>query len=194
MGFKDDFSSMVNRGTAAAGRKARQVSLSSKANELRRQRQTLVAQLGASIYEEVRTTPSLREGREELIAQIEAVDAQRREVEEEQRRIQMESEDAQTRAMTYRCAVCGAPIRATDQFCSTCGTPAEQAIPKVATPAAPVAAPGAPACPNCGAPISEDDNATSISRSEVTSNGEIRMVRASWTANDANCCNGVGLP
>ena len=160
MGFKDDFSSMVNRGTAAASRKARQVSLGSKANELRRQRQTLVAQLGASLYEEVRTTPSLRAGREELIAQIEAVDAQRHEVEEEQRRIQMESDEATVRATTYHCAVCGAPIRATDQFCSTCGAPADQALPKApvaAMPAAPAAAPSGPVCSNCGAPIAADD-------------------------------------
>ncbi len=158
MGFKDDFSSMVNRGTAAASRKAKQVSLGSKANELRRQRQTLVAQLGASLYEEVRATPSLRVGREELIAQIEAVDAQRRQIEEEQRRIQMETEDAQVRANVYHCAVCGAPIRATDQFCSTCGAPADQAIPK-GPAAAPVqaAVPDGPTCPNCGAPIAEGD-------------------------------------
>ena len=84
MGFKDDFSAMVNRGASAASRKARQVSLNSRANELRRQRQTLVAQLGASLYETVRVDPALRAGREELISQIEALDEQRRQVEFEQ--------------------------------------------------------------------------------------------------------------
>ncbi len=150
MGFKDDLSSMMNRGAQAAGRKARQVSLSTRDSELRRRRQTLAAQLGASVYEEVRANPELRAGREELIAQIEAVDAERAEIVAEHQRIMAEREDAQNRTTLVRCAVCGAPMHASDQFCSACGSPAEKARPVVDVEAIAV-------CPSCGASVSPDD-------------------------------------
>lgn len=51
MGFLDNVTSTVNRGTAAAGRSADKIKLNARIGELNRQRQGLAAQLGASLYE-----------------------------------------------------------------------------------------------------------------------------------------------
>ena len=51
MGFLDNVTSAVNRGTAAAGRGADKIKLNARICELNRQRQNLAAQLGASLYE-----------------------------------------------------------------------------------------------------------------------------------------------
>ena len=51
MGFLDNMTSAVNRGTAAAGRSADRIKLNARIGELNKQRQGLAAQLGASLYE-----------------------------------------------------------------------------------------------------------------------------------------------
>ena len=52
MGFLDNVTSAVNRGTAAAGRGADKIKLNARIGELNRQRQNLAAQLGASLYDQ----------------------------------------------------------------------------------------------------------------------------------------------
>lgn len=51
MGFLDNVTSAVNRGTAAAGRSADKIKLNARIGELNRRQQGLAAQLGASLYE-----------------------------------------------------------------------------------------------------------------------------------------------
>ena len=77
MGFLDNVTSAVNRGTAAAGRGADKIKLNARIGELNRQRQGLAAQLGASLYEATRGDAALVSGREALYDGIARIDAER---------------------------------------------------------------------------------------------------------------------
>lgn len=150
MGFLDNMTSAVNRGTAAAGRGADKIKLNARIGELNKQRQGLAAQLGASLYEATRGDAALTAGREALYDGIARIDAER---EQCQRQIAAIDEQA-TAATGFACAVCGAHMTGADLFCSGCGTPAERARAQ----AAPVpAAPAGLACVSCGAPLGEGD-------------------------------------
>ena len=157
MGFLDNVTSAVNRGTAAAGRSADRARLKSQLGDITKRRQNLAAQLGASLYEATKDDVNLRLGREGLYEGIAACDIERDECQRLIDEIDAQAAAQATAAATFACAVCGARMTGTDLFCSGCGTPAAQARPAnmpVYT-AAPVAM-GAQ-CPNCGAPMNPGD-------------------------------------
>ncbi len=156
MGFLDNVTSAVNRGTAAAGRGADKIKLNARIGELNRQRQNLAAQLGASLYEATRGDAALTAGREALYDGIARIDAEREECQRQIAAIDEQAAAAATAATGFACAVCGAHMTGADLFCAGCGTPAEKA--RAQAPAAPPPAHAAgPACASCGAPLGAGD-------------------------------------
>lgn len=156
MGFLDNVTSAVNRGTAAAGRGADKIKLNARIGELNRQRQNLAAQLGASLYEATRRDAALTAGREALYDGIARIDAEREECQRQIAAIDEQAAAAATAATGFACAVCGAHMTGADLFCAGCGTPAEKA--RAQAPAAPAhAAAAGPTCASCGAPLGEGD-------------------------------------
>lgn len=158
MGFLDNVTSAVNRGTAAAGRGADKIKLNARISELNKQRQSLVAQLGASLYEATRNDPVLRAGREALYDGIARLDAERDVCQSQIRMLEQQANAAANAATGFTCVVCGAHMSGADLFCSGCGTPADKArsAAGVAAPATSAVAVG-PACASCGAPLGPDD-------------------------------------
>ena len=156
MGFLDNVTSAVNRGTAAAGRGADKIKLNARIGELNRQRQNLAAQLGASLYEATRGDAALTAGREALYDGIARIDAEREECQRQIAAIDEQAAAAATAATGFACAVCGAHMTGADLFCAGCGTPAERARAQAPAAPAPAAAAG-PACASCGAPLGEGD-------------------------------------
>ena len=156
MGFLDNVTSAVNRGTAAAGRGADKIKLNARIGELNRQRQNLAAQLGASLYEATRGDAALTAGREALYDGIARIDAEREECQRQIAAIDEQAAAAATAATGFACAVCGAHMTGADLFCAGCGTPAEKA--RAQAPAAPTPTHAAgPACASCGAPLGAGD-------------------------------------
>lgn len=151
MGFMDNITSAVNRGTAAAGRETEKIRLKARMNELTKQRQGLAAQLGASLYEATREDAALRVGREALYDGIAACDAEKAECQRQIDELEAQAAASAQAADTFSCAVCGARMGGTDLFCSGCGAPADKARPAAA------AAPSGRACAKCGAPLGEGD-------------------------------------
>lgn len=154
MGFIDNVSSAIDRGTNAAGRKTREIKLNSQMNDVNKRRQGFAAQLGASLYEVTKDNPALREGREELYDSIAACDEERARIQKELADIKAEAEADSAAAHSFSCAVCGARMTEADLFCSGCGTPAAQARP--AQPAG-APTPAGAVCPSCGAAVGEND-------------------------------------
>lgn len=155
MGFLDNVSSAVNRGTSSVGRAADKAKLKSQLGEINKRRQQLAAQLGASLYDATKDDPALRAGREPLFDGIAACDAERAACQQQIDIIDAQAAAATVAASTFQCAVCGTTMNGNDLFCAGCGTPAAQAMPQQAAPQAP-AATGTP-CPQCGAPVGADD-------------------------------------
>ena len=155
MGFIDNVSSAIDRGTNAAGRKTREIKLNSQMNDVNKRRQGFAAQLGASLYEATKDDPTFREGRETLYDSIAACDEERARIQKELADIKAEAEADSAAAHSFSCAVCGARMTEADLFCSGCGTPAAQAHP--VQPSATPVAPAGPVCPSCGATIAQGD-------------------------------------
>uniref|UniRef100_UPI0022E3AB1B zinc ribbon domain-containing protein n=1 Tax=Adlercreutzia equolifaciens TaxID=446660 RepID=UPI0022E3AB1B len=121
MGFLDNVTSAVNRGTAAAGRGADKIKLNARIGELNKQRQGLAPQRGASLYEATRNDTALVSGREALYEGIARVDAEREECQRQIAAIDEQAAAAATAAAGFACAVCGARMTGADLFCSGCG-------------------------------------------------------------------------
>lgn len=198
MGFLDNVTSAVNRGTAAAGRGADKIKLNARIGELNKQRQGLAAQLGASLYEATRNDAALVSGREALYEGIARVDAEREECQRQIAAIDEQAAAAATAAAGFNCAVCGAHMTGADLFCSGCGAPADRA--RALSAPAP-AAPSGPACASCGAPLGEGDMfcmscgtkvmpATSIDAGI----GEAELVEVDGDGNVAVTLGGEGAP
>lgn len=158
MGFLDNVTSVVNRGTAAAGRGADKIKLNARISELNKQRQNLAAQLGASLYEATRNDSALRAGREALYDGIAQVDAEREACKAQIAALDAQANAAANAAAGFNCAICGAHMSGADLFCSGCGTPVDKAR-SAAGASAPVtsAVAAGPTCASCGAPLGPDD-------------------------------------
>lgn len=180
MGLLDDISATLNRGTEAAGRTARTMKLKSQIADITRRRQSLAAQLGASLYEVTRDDPSLREGREELYDAIAAVDDERAACEAEIERLEAESAAAAEAARTIECTNCHARVSMTDRFCSGCGKPVDEikaelrAAEERAAEAAAANAGGT--CANCGAPVGNDDQFCTACGARIVPPQEVELV------------------
>lgn len=164
MSFFDDLQNSINRGVAGANRTGNTIKLKAQLSEAMKRRQTLAAQLGASLYDATKDDPTFRAGREVIYDGIAAIDDERAGYQAEIDRIEAEAQAAQAAAVRYTCPFCGSSVAASDLFCSGCGKPMteiEAAITKqrtigIATAAAPDASSSA-TCPQCGAPINEGD-------------------------------------
>lgn len=164
MSFFDDLQNSINRGVAGANRTGNTIKLKAQLSEAMKRRQTLAAQLGASLYDATKDDPTFRAGREAIYDGIAAIDAERAGYQAEIDRIEAEAQAAQAAAVRYTCPFCGSSVAASDLFCSGCGKPMaeiEAAITKqrtsgIATAVVPDAS-SAATCPQCGAPINEGD-------------------------------------
>ena len=164
MSFFDDLQNSINRGVAGANRTGNTIKLKAQLSEAMKRRQTLAAQLGASLYDATKDDPTFRAGREAIYDGIAAIDAERASYQAEIDRIEAEAQAAQAAAVRYTCPFCGSSVAASDLFCSGCGKPMaeiEAAITKqrtsgIASAAASDASSSA-TCPQCGAPINEGD-------------------------------------
>jgi len=164
MSFFDDLQNSINRGVAGANRTGNTIKLKAQLSEAMKRRQTLAAQLGASLYDATKDDPTFRAGREAIYDGIAAIDAERAGYQAEIDRIEAEAQAAQAAAVRYTCPFCGSSVAASDLFCSGCGKPMaeiEAEITKrrtsgIATTAASSAS-SAATCPQCGFFINEGD-------------------------------------
>ncbi len=158
MGFLDSVSSAINRGSAAASRTSRKAQLKIQLGDIAKKRGDLTSQLGASLVETVKATPSLLEGREALISGIEELDQQRYAIETELNQIESDAAAQKAANATLQCPNCGTTVTVSDSFCAGCGKPVSEIIQEtgyVPEAAEPVA--GGSFCPNCGSPVSDGD-------------------------------------
>lgn len=164
MSFFDDLQNSINRGVAGANRTGNTLKLKAQLSEAMKRRQTLAAQLGASLYDATKDDPTFRAGREAIYDGIAAIDDERAGYQAEIDRIEAEAQAAQAAAVHYACPFCGSSVAASDLFCSGCGKPmaeieaeiTKQRTSGIATAAASSASSVA-TCPQCGAPINEGD-------------------------------------
>ena len=164
MGFFDNVQNSINRGVAGANRAGSTIKLKAQLSEAMKRRQTLAAQLGASLYEATKDDPEFRAGREALYDGIASIDEERAGYQAEIDRIEAEAQAAHVAATHYTCPFCGSTVSASDMFCSGCGKPmaeietaiTAQRTAGLTTESASKATDG-PTCPNCGAPINEGD-------------------------------------
>ncbi len=155
MGFFDNVSAAVNRGTSSVQRTGRTAQLKMQMNDLMKQRRDLAAQLGASLYDTVKDMPEMRIGREPIFKGIEDIDKQRANIEAEIAQIEAAAAEQQEAATTYKCPKCGSGVAATDLFCSGCGTPISDVKASAAQPESEAAS--GSKCTSCGAPLNEGD-------------------------------------
>lgn len=151
MGFLDNITSTVNRGTESAGRTAERIKLKNQINEINKRRQQLAGQLGASLYDATKDMPEFRSDREALYDGIASCDAERIECQRKIDELDAMAQAATVAATSYRCVVCGATFAGDDLFCSGCGTPVAQARGTSAVSATGIA------CTSCGAAMNEGD-------------------------------------
>ena len=124
MGFLDGAGNLLNRGVANAGRSTRSLSIKATLTDLKKQREELCCQLGASLYEETRQMASLHDPRQALYAAIEALDVQRATLQNELADIEEQARLARA-AGSRRCPSCGTPFGPEDMVCVECGTRVE---------------------------------------------------------------------
>ncbi len=168
MGFLDNASNLLNKGVANAGRGTKVISLKAQIADLGRSRNSLMAQLGESLYEETRTNDAFRNSREGLYASIENLDAQRAALQQELASVEQQMRPTpviQPAAPTgfvaggapaaRACSQCGSPMGSDDQFCFNCGAryepPAERG--RVCAACGSVLGPDDAFCMSCGQPV-----------------------------------------
>ena len=83
MGFLDNVSKTINKGTAAGERTIRASQLRKQLGDLTKQRQNLAAQLGATLYEQTKDNAQFTVGRESLYNGIANIDVQKQAIEQE---------------------------------------------------------------------------------------------------------------
>ncbi len=108
MGFMDDLNDMfnksaaaagdmLNKGASAAGRMADSANLRFKQGEIDRRWKDACAALGESVIEAVKADPALLSGREQMMADLDAIAKERADVADELQRIAAEAEAARRR-------------------------------------------------------------------------------------------------
>ncbi|WP_165043191.1 MULTISPECIES: zinc ribbon domain-containing protein [unclassified Adlercreutzia] len=119
MNLLDSMSAALSRGTNVADRAAKNLKYEVRLREITRERQSLAAQLGASLYEDTKDDPDMRAGRERLYDGIAALDIEREQV---RAQIANLAEQAQTEAQqSPLCPFCGSRVAGDHLFCSGCG-------------------------------------------------------------------------
>lgn len=161
MGFLDSVSATFNKSADAASRTAKTLKLRGQIAETTKRRQSLAAQLGASLYEFTKDDPAFRAGREEIYDGIAACDEERAACQAEIDEIEAAAAAASESARMIECTNCHARVAAGDRFCSGCGKPVEEikeelhAAQESAENLSPEEA-GA-VCSSCGASVAADN-------------------------------------
>ncbi|MBQ9059028.1 MAG: zinc ribbon domain-containing protein [Atopobiaceae bacterium] len=162
MGLLDEISNVGRRGLSAVNRTSESAKLKLEQSDLLKKRQLLAAQLGASLYEQTKDDPVLREGRDELYRGIEQIDERREAIELELAALDRQSAEAAQSSTFLRCPSCGSAVAISDVFCSGCGRSVaeiKEELLKVQTTEE-VVFPlqnGGKTCPHCGAGVLDDD-------------------------------------
>lgn len=167
MGFLDNITESINRGTEAIGRGTKSAQLKLRLGELVKERQKLAAQLGAGLYDKLKDDAAMREGLEQLFDGIAAIDSQRDDIQSQIDILEAQGAASAAAAVTYKCPDCGASVGAADLFCSGCGKPIaevraaaeaqESAMSESSGNPAHFPAADGPMCLSCGAPLKEGD-------------------------------------
>lgn len=172
MGFMDDLNDMfnksaaaagdmLNKGASAAGRMADSANLRFKQGEIDRRWKDACAALGESMIEAVKADASLLAGREQLIADLDAIAQERANIADELQRIAAEAEAARNTAKPKTCPECGGTVATDAKFCMHCGYPLPIDVqPEPAATGAPKTECGNEAGAAEGAPQSEADAVT----------------------------------
>lgn len=178
MGFfdsaKNTLQGAANRGGAAAQRAARNVQIQLELDNLRQRRTVAAAEFGASVYEALDSFPGLREGRQDLIDSIAALDVKQKQLEDELAEIAAASEEAaRTRneamsqaretmsaAMSQARESMGAAVTTARETVNgyTKGVSAPKTVPDgmfVCTKCGELVAEGDSFCMGCGSPVAE---------------------------------------
>lgn len=149
--------------------RARAEELRARMQDAAQRRLPWEAKLGASLFEATRDNLALREGREELYAELEALDLEQA---GHQRELDALIAAAQEREERKRlvaqvvegdgpvdCPFCGRHIEPEDRFCAGCGRPVEEVRRELAARMAAEQEQGGaePVCPACGASVCEGD-------------------------------------
>ena len=162
MGIFDSAQDLLNRGMAATERGTRMVSLKAQLGDAERQRDKALMAFGESVYRAAVEDPSLRVGREELFADVEAaygliadISHDILAVEDEGRAARAAAEQAKVEGRAeapaeavsegrlYACPSCGADVEGGHKFCSSCGSSLTVAAPGPAVVPEPEPAPAA---------------------------------------------------
>lgn len=172
MGIFDSAQDLLNRGMAATERGTRMVSLKAQLGDAERQRDKALMAFGESVYRAAVEDPSLRVGREELFADVEAaygliadISHDILAVEDEGRAARAAAEQAKdegraeapveavSEGRLYACPSCGADVEGGHKFCSSCGSsltvaaPGPAVVPEPEPEPAPAAAPASESAP-----------------------------------------------
>jgi len=130
MGFLDDAGNLINRGVASAGRTTRSISLKSQISDLNKRRESLLAQLAANLYEEIRNDPRFRAPNEGIFFAVENIDSQIIALQFELANLEQQAQEQSTvQTGMIPCSVCGTQVSPHDTFCTGCGskiTPVQQ--------------------------------------------------------------------
>jgi|GEM_PF-4248802 len=96
-----------------------------RSDELATKRTNLAADLGALVYEETKTNPRARRGREVLYDGIASIDREQAEIAEELKQLDARHRREDEPVPLY-CPFCGKPVTAEAVFCPQCGTRLQQ--------------------------------------------------------------------
>lgn len=140
---------------------ARVTSLEEAVEKLEKKRLSACADLGESLYEVTKDSPTLRLGREALYGRIAEIDTQKAST-EQRLKIARYDEDAQRRkeaalAQVYICPRCGTEVPADDLFCTGCGMPIAEIKATLHVEDGVADTKPVGFCRHCGAPLEEGD-------------------------------------
>jgi hypothetical protein len=158
MGILDSIQGGINKGADAAGRATKKIQLNAQISDINKQRDRLLAQLGASLFLETRDDPRFRAPREQVYAGIEALDDRRAGVQNELSQLEQQGQVAAAARMTISCPTCGRSLAANSAFCTGCGT-AISAIREslsLCTICGAALEPNTRFCTSCGTPVGGD--------------------------------------
>ena len=118
MGLLDGAGSIFEKGSAGISRAAKNYTLDAQIKDLEKQRQTILARLGAVFFESFRLDPETRAPNEALFSSVEDLDRQINQLKFEQKALERQRSIASSKAI---CNKCGAEVSSGDVFCTKCG-------------------------------------------------------------------------
>ena len=150
MGLIDELNEVLSRGGSTVNRTLKANQLKTQVSELVSRRNSICAELGASLYYETRELDEFRLGREALYDEIAQIDARRTELDRQIKELAAQSMSyAPAPTPTRVCPNCGTPMSPGSRFCTECGTP----VSVSKAPEQPeIVAQASTVCPHCGSP------------------------------------------